>query len=137
VKINKRSISYTKKGDVNMSKWRHKINIKEYFSDDESSEAAKTVCEKLIPQLERILITENNRPEDKKLDGDFLDEFQNLISEFKWVVSSIENNEDPEEYSFDTWCEAFNEYLNQLYDIGDTISTDGLFYDREKFLWVG
>ncbi|CAI8774305.1 hypothetical protein CHCC14809_2240 [Bacillus licheniformis] len=38
---------------------------------------------------------------------------------------------------FDSWVDALNEYLNCLYDIGDTVtlSRDSRVND-EKFLWV-
>jgi len=119
-----------------MSQWRNKIDIKRFFTDESNDEDVKAICEKLIPQLERILENENNRQK-QKLDDDFLWEFSNLIEEFKWIKESIEKELDATEYSFDDWTEAFNEYLSQLYDLGDTVTISRGWGDTEKFLWVG
>ena len=94
----------------------------------------------IIPQLERILKSERVKIErnyKNVVDEDFLNEFEEVINDFKFVKESIENSEDPSEYSFDNWCEAFNEYMEQLYDISDAVTNEnGGFYDREKFLWI-
>jgi len=66
-----------------------------------------------------------------------LNEFEQCIEEFKWIKDCIENGEDSYQYNFDTWCDAFNEYLEQLYDIGDEITIERGWSDTEKFLWVG
>lgn len=120
-----------------MPKWRNKVELKELLSSDETAESVRILCEKLIPQLEYILRREQRQTGNRKLDEYFLDEFFNVIEEFKWIKSCIEENKDAGEFSYDSWCEAFNEYLEQLYDMGDTITIQRGFSDSEKFLWVG
>ena len=129
-----------------MAQWRNKIEIKNLFlfDEDESNEKVLEVCNALIPQLENVLNKEN-RIHNKQLElgkavtlsKDFLKEFENLIEEFKLIKNAIEKNEDSEDCHFDTWCEAFNEYLDQLYDLGDYLVTERDFWNDEKFLWIG
>lgn len=93
----------------------------------------------IVPQLERILqkekeLIDKNRPD--AVDEDIIDELERMVEEFKWVKNGIATNDDPTDYSFDTWLEAFNEYLSQLYDLGDTTTFYKSFFDKGKFLWV-
>jgi hypothetical protein len=124
-----------------MAKWRNKIEIKKYLSSENSNEKVLEVVSKLIPQLKSISrfeerLTEKESP--NALDFMFLDDFVNLVQEFEWIKNSIQNSDDPTQYSFDDWCEAFNEYLNQLYDMADVVTNDSdSWTQREKFLWVG
>jgi hypothetical protein len=120
-----------------MPKWRNKIEIKSYFTDDESNESVLKVVNALISQLKMVLRRERNR-KNKKLEDYYLEEFENLIEEFIWIKNMIERNCSPEEYDYTSWCEAFNEYLEQLYDMGDMVTDNhDDFWNREKFLWVG
>lgn len=124
-----------------MANWRHTINLKEHLTDDESDQSVVKCCNVIIPQLERILDKEReaidkNRPGSLKDDEYILDELERMIDEFKWIVESIADNNDPNDYSFDTWLEAFNEYLSQLYDLGDTSMYYNTFFDKGRFLWV-
>jgi hypothetical protein len=120
-----------------MAKWRNKIEIKKYFSNDESNEMVLNVLNLLIPQLKAILKKEQQRKHNKLDDYD-LQEFENLIEDFEWVKDMIEKGVDSSEYEYINWCEAFNGYLEQLYDMGDMVTGNhNDFWDREKFLWVG
>lgn len=124
-----------------MSKWRNKISIKEYFTEETNNESVLHVCDMIIPQLRSILDKENKRINEKSkfaLDESFAWDFEEVIQDFEFVKTGIESNSNPEEYSFDSWCEAFNEYMNKLYDLADSITKTGdSFATHEKFLWVG
>jgi hypothetical protein len=122
-----------------MSKWRNIIKIKDYFTNNDSDDSVLQVTKVLIPQLERILKFEQKWLDGNKvnaLDEDLIYEFEEVIDDFKFVKEAIENNDDPEEYSFESWCDAFNEYLTMLYDLGDTIIGGKDFFSQEKFLWI-
>lgn len=127
-----------------MAKWRNKINIKDMLTGDESNEQVLNVITHLLPQLKRIKTKENatyqlalEHANEPAIDESFLEEFDNLIQEFEWVRNSIESGADPSEYDYESWCEAFNGYLGQLYDVGDTLIEKRDFFNDEKFLWVG
>jgi hypothetical protein len=117
-----------------MAKWKHKISIKEHFSEDESDEQVKKVCSALVPQLKWILATERKN---KKLDSWFLDELDNCSQEFEFIIKCIDDGSDASEYGWENWCEAFNNWMEELYNISDTVTAPRNFFDTEKFLWVG
>ncbi|MFT0803250.1 hypothetical protein VSK91_19615 [Bacillus swezeyi] len=123
-----------------MPVWRHEIKIKQYLTNEESDHAVLQFVNNVLPNLQFVLRREERRIEKGSvhaLDWLFLDDFKMLIEEFEWIKESIENGGDPAEFDFDSWVDALNEYLNCLYDIGDTVtlSRDSRVND-EKFLWV-
>lgn len=124
-----------------MAKWRNKINIKSEFTDNESPSEIKRLSNLMILQLSSIIKNENRliaqmeesiRKENIEYYVDQLDE---LKEEFQWIAETC-GNEDSIDFSFDTWTEAFNNYLDQLYDLGDNVVQFNNFHDDEKFLWV-
>lgn len=124
-----------------MTKWRNKVEIKQHFTRDNSDESVLRVCELLIPQLKYIVKKEERKIEKHSkfaLDEYDVEEFKNLVEEFEWIRDSIKKEENPEQYSYTDWTEAFNGYLDALYDMGnlETKAKDS-FTDKEKFLWVG
>jgi|GEM_PF-2525568 len=120
-----------------MAIWRNKIEIRKHLTDDESNETVFNVLNVLIPQLKGVLEKEQRRRYNKLDDYD-LQEFENLIEDFEWVKDMIEKNIDSSEFEYSNWCEAFNNYLEQLYDMSDMVTSNhDDFWNREKFLWVG
>lgn len=117
-----------------MADWRNKINLQQYLTDDETDTQVLICVNVLIPQLESILIKEKNT---SIIDENFLYEFEELIEEFKWIQESINNGKESSGYDFINWCEAFNNYLEELYNIGDTIIEKKDFFNDVKFLWIG
>lgn len=123
-----------------MTKWRNKVEIREQLTGDSSDESVAKVTKVLVPQLQRILELEEKKIENSNglaLDEEFVETFKELVENFKWVIDCVEKEEDPSEYSYDDWCEAFNNYLGELYDMGDTITGRFEDFHKEKFLWVG
>lgn len=125
-----------------MAKWRNSIEIKKYFTKDESDQSVYNVVEKLIPQL-RLIINSEYRNLEKMKEGvkkdnlEYeLNELEGVTQEFEWIRDGIETKEDITEL-YDSWLSAFNEYLNQLYDIGDSIIEYKDHFNQEKFLWIG
>lgn len=116
-----------------MAHWRNKIHIKDMFTDDYKDESVLEICNSLIPQLQRIYNKEQKVLEYNNLDWTF----EEIIDDFKFVKESIEKCEDSGEYEFDTWTDAFNEYLRKLYDLADETVVKKEFFDDEKLLWVG
>ena len=110
------------------------------MTHEDSDQAVLQFVNNVLPNLQFVLRREERRTENggtHTLDVLFLDDFKTLIEEFEWIKESIENGEDPTEFDFDSWVDALNEFLNCLYDIGDTVtlSRDSKIND-EKFLWV-
>lgn len=123
-----------------MTKWRNKVEIREQLTGDSSDESVAKVTKVLVPQLQRILELEEKKIKNSSglaLDEEFMESFKELVENFKWVIDCVEKEEDPEEYSYDDWCEAFNNYLAELYDMGDTVTGRFEEFHKEKFLWVG
>ncbi|MCY9156262.1 hypothetical protein [Bacillus haynesii] len=123
-----------------MPVWRHEIKVKQYLTHEDSDQAVHQFVTNTLPKLKYILRREERRTEkgdNRALYVLFLDDFKMVVENFEWIKESIENGEDPTEYDFNSWVDALNEYLDCLYDIGDTvtISRDSRIND-EKFLWV-
>lgn len=118
-----------------MAKWRNKtVGVKGLLLNEEGSDKnVIATIDRLVPQLQRICNAEKSFG---KIDEYLLEEFQNNINDFIWVKESIEKDEDPTECGFETWCDAFNEYLVLLYDLADTTITKHDGFNDEKFLWV-
>jgi hypothetical protein len=119
--------------------WRNRIDIAKYITDNEDDQSVLNICNGIIPQLEELLSREIKALQNHKknhLDEEFLGELDTVCQEIKWIKEMIENNEDAEEYTFDSWCEAFNNQLEELYNLGDTITVKRGFSNTEKFLWV-
>lgn len=118
--------------------WRNTIKIKSLLNDNTSNQKVLEICNSLIWQLEHVLNFETTKVKKNTLDKDWLeDHFEPIIDDFKFVKSAIEQNLDAEDYSFESWCDAFNEYMNKLYDIGDVVTVKRGFSDSQKFLFVG
>lgn len=125
-----------------MAKWRNKVEIKNMFGDETDDQTVLNILNVLIPQLETILKRERDPEELKTLElipasEELLAGFEEVIENFKWVKDAIEDSEDPEEYGFDSWCEAFNSYLDDLYDVGNFSPQYTHTFGGEKFLWIG
>jgi len=74
----------------------------------------------LIPQLKDIkkkIIASNLKPIDIEYFGDLLDE---TIDNFEFIIFLDGKEDEWNNYDFDgNWSEIFNDYLNDLYDLGD------------------
>ncbi|MGG0052830.1 hypothetical protein [Bacillus atrophaeus] len=123
-----------------MPVWRNEIKIKQYLTYEDSDQAVLEFVTNALPKLKFVLRREERRSVkggNHALDVLFLDDFKMIVEEFEWIKESIENGGYPTEFGFDTWADALNEYLNCLYDIGDTVTISRNFrVDDEKFLWV-
>ncbi|OJT57568.1 hypothetical protein [Bacillus licheniformis] len=99
-----------------------RLPIKQCLTNEESDHAVLQFVTNTLPKLKFILRREERRIE------------KGSVHALDWL---IENGGDPAEFDFDNWVDAFNEYLNCLYDIGDTVtlSRDSRVND-EKFLWI-
>lgn len=128
-----------------MPKWRNKIEVKKHLSADSSDNKVLEIVKAILPQLSRIVKRENRflergsiLPESKRENVEYLvGELEEIVGHFEWVKTSIESKENPKNFSFDNWCEAFNNYLEQLYDLGDSTVRFKTHFDSEKFLWIG
>lgn len=127
-----------------MIKWRNEIEIKAYLTGESTDQSVLNVVEKLIPKLKIVMNRESRllkhvRNEAKKENIEHvIYELETIIEEFEWIKTAIINEEEATEFSYDDWCEAFNNYFEELYNLADTV----VHYDnqddkREKFLWVG
>lgn len=120
-----------------MINWQNTIKIKKYFTDDNTNDSVLNVIEKLIPQLEFVVKVERKKIDNIKNEiirenmEYTIEQLEEIIEEFQFVKNCIKDKENSIEYSFNSWTEAFNCYLEGLYNIGDT-----LVNANTKFLWV-
>jgi hypothetical protein len=113
-----------------MTNWRNSIDINRYFTDEEDDQTAKSLCDKLIFQLDRII----NIEKDNRLD-ELIEDLIEIRQDFQFIKEAIQIKHSSKDFDFDSWCDGFNEYLQKLYDLGDT--TIMWKNERQKFLWVG
>lgn len=126
--------------------WRHVVDIKEKFEEEATPEFIRELCDSLISQLETIHKAEKNKKKDqieKIQRNSILEEIERIKENFDFLRSLADGS--IPETEWDDFCfegefeEYFNDYLSQLYDLGDEkvlikkISGDVL----EKFIWVG
>lgn len=120
--------------------WKYKIEIKHLFSEDTTPELITQLCAILVPKINKILDNSQN----SNISEDSIDEFWYELEEIKdnfdflrQLADGSIKEDDWEDYSFGGDFESwFNDYLEQLYDIGDTkiALKNGT---KEKLLWVG
>lgn len=121
------------------NKWRNSIKVKHLFTDDSSPEAIATLCATMVSHLKRVKSREakSNLTEDSKNHVD--SELDELIGHFEFL-GDLATGKIPEtewnNYSFDgDFEEWFNDYMSQVYDLGDTrVMTTGNV--QEKFMWI-
>ena len=123
--------------------WKYKIEVKQYFVDDDSlvtPEHTLYLCNFLITSLEQIKkqVEESNIVNDDK--EHVASELEELIDNFKFLKSLVDGTikeDEWEDYCYDgNHLTMFNDYLEQLYDLGDlrVITKQNI---SEKFIWVG
>jgi hypothetical protein len=149
--INSVNIKKSEKKITMTNEWRNKIQIKHLFTRDNttSPELTITLCETLLRQLKSIKAREENGNlcdddkyfVDEKL-TELIDHFEFLINlaegsipEKQHLESAIKENE-WSDYGFDgNYQQCFNDYLSELYDLGDVRVVDKS-RTSHKFIWV-
>lgn len=118
-----------------MPKWRHIIQIKEHFSEEESDEVVLFLCKNLVLQLKKIFNEEKERAE---LNEDLLYDLDSIISAFQEIGQNIQQEKlEPSYVDEGNWVEEFNEELDSLYDLGDEITEqNSKWFERERFIFV-
>src|SRR5690606_23602187 len=112
------------------------------LTKDTSDKAVLSAVKGVITELKVLSNLEQRKVGNIKDDihreyvGYALERLVELVEEFEWVKESMENKKTASDVGFDNWCEAFNEYLNQLYDLGDSVVKPGSFSDQEKYIWI-
>jgi len=122
------------------NKWRNKISIKNQFEDDTTPELIIKLTGSLITQLTKI----KDREEISNL-TDYskecvLEELELSIDNFEFLGKLADGTIPKDKwknYSFNgDFEEIFNDYLEELYDLGDNrVTTNNNI--TEKFLWIG
>jgi hypothetical protein len=126
-----------------MIKWRNKIEIKQFFTEDESDQSVLNVLNMLIPQLNYVIRHERRLLKNTygilKENLEYItDELENIINEFEWIKDNIEHGKNPSDYNYLKWVDAFNDSLDSLYDLGNMyLAPNSHPRGNEKFLWVG
>ena len=129
-----------------MANWRNKINIKQYLKNKSVEDSyVREISLKVYDELKRLLDKENNLIESESkramhenyADSD-LEELEMIAENFKEISESTEIPEYELEYNginytYEDW---FNDMLDNLYNLGDTIvfTRSG---KEQKFIWVG
>ena len=121
--------------------WKYKIKIKDLFTDDDNPDKSLIIklCDRLIPQLKSI-INEINKSDITEDEIDYYtNKLEEIVDDFNFL-KELANGEIKEEewgnYGFDgDFKEMFNNYLTELYDIGDE-QVELNNGDFQKFIWV-
>jgi len=121
------------------NKWRNEIKVKHLFEDDVTPELVVTLCDTILVQLKKIQEKEakRNLVEDSKNHID--SEIDELLGHFEFLRDLADGTIPEDEwndYSFDGDYEQwFNDYMSQLYDLGDTrvLNASNVL---EKFMWI-
>lgn len=129
-----------------MSIFMYTINIKNKFKDHPTNKDVSEIAQTTIKELKYVNARAERKVE-KMADGFVkenltycIDQLSEIIEQFEWIVENATKNEDDlHDIGFTSWNEAYNEYLGQLYTIGDTlIKKDPNNWTKDKkFLWVG
>jgi hypothetical protein len=122
------------------NKWKYDISIKQFFEKETTPELVEKLCNKLIVQLNSIKnkVAKSNLIEDDKY---YVDEnLTELIDHFEFL-KEFANGKIPKEewkdYDFDGNYESwFNDYLTQLYDLGDKRVVNKNNSEIEKLIWI-
>lgn len=115
--------------------WKFKIQIKDLFKNYPTKEETINLCKMTEKKLKMI---RNSRLFKKYEEIDFMlaSDLDDLIENFEFVRELIDgtvNEENWEDYEFDgDHASLYNEYLEQLYDLGDT-----LVERNTKLIWIG
>ncbi|MMZ64439.1 hypothetical protein D1872_267710 [compost metagenome] len=128
------------KGANIMPRWRNEIEIKKYLLDDLSDFEVKLVAETLLTQLKPIYKSEDTirkyNPV-KAVEYKILSDLEDVISNLEWIAKCIDDKEDMDDFSFNTWSEALNSELEQLKKLGKvTTKYEQVFYQNEQFLYL-
>lgn len=119
--------------------WKYKIKIKDQFEDKTTPELIIKLCDSLIIQLKQISskvetssLTEDEKDDCRIVLEEIIDHFVFLKELADGTIKKLEWDD----YSFNgDYEEIFNDYLEQLYDIGDRRVINK--YNRsEKFIWI-
>ncbi len=128
------------KGADIMPRWRNEVEIKKYLLDDLSDLEVKIVAETLLTKLKPIYKSENTTRKYnpvKAVDYKILSDLEDVISNLEWIVKCINDKEDMEDFSFNTWSQALDSELEQLKKLGREITKyEQVFYENEQFLYL-
>lgn len=120
--------------------WKYKIEIKHLFKDKVTAELVASICTELVKQLDVILGKSQKANITVESVDDFWNDLEEVRDNFDFLRELADGSIAEEEwgdYSFDgDFKERFNDYLEQLYNIGDmrvTLRNGSI----EKLLWVG
>lgn len=119
--------------------WKYKIKIKEQFEKTTTVKLIIELCSSLEEQINKILESlqkSNIKEEDVDYFYYDLEEVRNNFDFLRDLADGTIESKDWDDYGFDgDYEEWFNDYLNQLYDIGDKRVTlkNGT---KEKLIWI-
>jgi hypothetical protein len=119
--------------------WLYTIKIKHLFEDETTKELIIKLCTSLEKQLLKIV---NSDSINKILNNeDNIVELRIIIDNFNFLKKLADGtikNEDWWQFSFDgEFEEWFNEYLEQLFDLGDNVCYLKHNELSSKFIWIG
>ncbi|MFK7678756.1 hypothetical protein ACI3ER_12000 [Bacillus sp. Wb] len=133
------SKKHNKGADI-MPRWRNQVEVKKYLLGDLSDFEVKIAAEYLLKQLKPIYKSEDATRKYnpvKAVGYKILSDLEDVISNLEWIVKCIDDKEDMEDFSFNTWSEALNSELEQLKKLGkETTKYEQVFYQNEQFLYL-
>lgn len=119
--------------------WRNKIDVKRHLSEETSNEKIKSLCIIIHRKLKKILDKETKRTD---LRDDYKDlilcKINEVLDHFDFCKDLCDMSEENrrKEYDItDSLLTVFNDYMSELYDLGDerVLTKSNVL---EKFMWV-
>ncbi len=121
------------------NKWRNTLTIKNLFQDKTTPELIVVLCDSIIRQLKTIWDREssgNLKDDEKEYIAEGIEELTDHFLFLKELANGTIKKEEWLDFSFDgNYERLFNNYMNELYDLGDTKVTNNLDVS-EKFIWI-
>lgn len=118
--------------------WKYKIKIKEHFDKETTPELIIKLCTILVKKLDKILYDSQKTLHEDSIDNIWY-ELEEIKDSFEFLLHLADGTIEESEWNnygflgdFEGW---FNDYLEQLYDISDTVIQlkNG---DKNKLLWI-
>lgn len=118
--------------------WKYQIQIKDRFEDESSPELIIELCNRLVLQLDVVLanIEKDLLEEDIDRVWQELEVERDNFEHLRNLVDGTIPEDEWDDYGYDGDYETeFNNYFNQLYDVGDTrvVTKQNV---SEKFIWI-
>jgi len=120
------------------NEWLTSIKVKSTFVEDPTDADIKFSAMIIVSRLKDI-----QKSFSKVIDDNFMD-FDIILDNFASIITLIDNGDNVRDYdalgTWNSWKDAFNEYMIMLYDMADEHVTvkgqRGIDDGTYKFIWI-